>query len=347
MSHEITIREDGFAEAVFALKPAWHGLGKVYDHPMTSKEIIEDPDNLLNWRVVQRPVAMGNKSEGDSTNWTVLPGYSVNCREDNGKILGMVSDKYRVVQNAEAFEFLDALVEGHEMLYESAFSLYGGRRVCLLARMPGFREVVPGDPILPYILMSLSHDGSEAIRFGPVATRVVCANTYASAAGEGTTKHLIINHKGDIKTKLMKARSILALANRYFEQYAELGRQLAQKSLSKQEWKEYLDIMCPELDPRDPDYSDLRAERIADTRIAINRRYHNERNTLDGIANTAWAAYNAVCEHIDHLPRRGATRRRQAEARFNVCLYGVGRNMKHRALQTACRFAGIELSLAM
>jgi hypothetical protein len=66
---------------------------------------------------------------------------------------------------------------------------------------------------------------------------------------------------------------------------------------------------------------------------------------LPGIERTAWAAFNAVTEHIDHLPRRGATPERKAEARFNVCLYGPGRDMKERAFQAACKFAENELVL--
>ena len=64
-----------------------------------------------------------------------------------------------------------------------------------------------------------------------------------------------------------------------------------------------------------------------------------ESQRLPGIERTAWAAFNAVTEHIDHLPRRGATPERKAEARFNVCLYGPGRDMKERAFQAAYRFA--------
>lgn len=355
----ITVREDGFAEAAFSLEPAWHGLGTVFDHVMYSKEAFEAAG--LNWNVVQKAVGVGDRRRvelpltindpspsgeyREEIIWTEQPNYRANIREDNGAFMGIVTDQYKVVQNTEAFQFLDALVENHEMEYESAFSLYGGRKVVVLARMPGVWEIVPGDAILPYILLSLSHDGSEGIRFGPVATRVVCSNTYAMAVGEGTTREMSIRHTGNIQDKLGRARNLLGVANAQFAQYAEIGRRLAECQLSIQDWKDYLNIMCPELDPRDPDYTDRRAEQILETRISIMGCFRNERNTLDGMKRTLWAAYNAVTEHIDHLPRRGATRERKAEARFNVCLYGAGRDMKKRALQTACRFAGLTLSV--
>lgn len=338
MAHEITIRKDGFAEAAYSLRPAWHGLGQVFDHPMTALEVLTGAG--LNWQVAQEeiyrrkyPLPFG------PVEYPLLKGWKLNLRQDTGLILGMVTDQYKVVQNTEAFEFLDALVENHEMLYESAFSLYGGRKVVMLARMPGAATVVPGDHVLPYVLMSLSHDASEAIRFGGVATRVVCANTYSIANDERGVKSMTIRHTGDIKEKLAQARNVLGLVSRQFAQYAEISQKLAERRLTTVEWNQYLDIMCPELDPRDPDYTERRAGQLAETRMSIRLAYVNERQML--APKTLWAAYNAVSEHIEHLPRRGASRERKAEARFNVLLYGAGMSQKERAFATACRFAGI------
>jgi phage/plasmid-like protein (TIGR03299 family) len=234
MAHEITIRADGTAEAAFAMTPAWHGLGVVLDHPMPSAEALTAAQ--LDWQVIQREVAC-IIPETVQTAWgpveqnryQVIPGALANCRSDNGLVLGTVSDQYQVVQNLEAFQFLDELIENHEMQYESAFSLQGGRKVVLLGRLPKVDTVVSGDDSLRYILMSLHHDGSGAIRFGPCATRVVCANTYAMALQEGYVKELAIAHKGDVKSKLAQARSILGAANEKFDQYAQASRALAQE----------------------------------------------------------------------------------------------------------------------
>jgi len=343
MAHEITIREDGFAEAAFSLEPAWHRLGTVFDHVMTGAEGLAAAG--LDWPVVQEEVYRCTKrEEGFVPQYGEVEGFRLNVRGDNNLVLGMVTDAYKVVQNVEAFQFLDALVENHEMLYESAFSLNGGRKVVLLAKMPGVREVAPGDHLLPYILLSLSHDGSEGIRFGPTSVRVVCANTYRLADAQGGIKELSIRHTGNIKDKLQRARNILSISSQQFAQYAEICQKLAQRRLAFDEWWAYLGIMCPELDRRDPDFTERRAAAIAKTRQAIINCYYNQRQGL--APESAWAAYNAISEHIDHLPRRGATRQRKAECRFNVCLYGIGRDMKQRALETACRFTGIDLTTA-
>jgi len=367
MAHEITVRKNGTAEAAFAVKPAWHGLGVVFDHPMKSVEALTGAH--LDWLVVQREVAC-IVPEMVQTEWGPVEHYRyqkikgalANCRSDDGFVLGVISDQYQVVQNVEAFRFLDELIDNHEMEYESAFSLQGGKKVVLLGRLPKVDEIVPGDVTKRYLLLSLHHDGSGAIRFGPCAERVVCANTYAVALDEGGIKEydkldkdffrsakgreLSITHKGDMEAKLAQARNILSQANQQFDRYADKARTLAAHKMTPEEWDTYLDIMCPVPDKRDPDWTEQREERIRKTREDVAVAYLlGDAQRLPGIERTAWAAFNAVTEHIDHLPRRGATMQSKAEARFNVCLYGPGRDMKERAFQAACKFAENELVL--
>jgi hypothetical protein len=73
-------------------------------------------------------------------------------------VLGIVSDEYEVVDNRDAFRFLDALI-GSELHFETAGSLWGGRRVWVLARRPEYVEL-GGDPSATYIYVANSHDRS-------------------------------------------------------------------------------------------------------------------------------------------------------------------------------------------
>lgn len=345
MPADITIRQDGTAEAAFAVNPAWHGLGVVLDHAMTSAEALEKAQ--LDWDVIQRPSAIGTPRtiqtpEGpvETYSWDKTDHVVYNVREDNGFILGTVTPTYQVIQNREAFAFCDALVEEEEVLFESAFSLDGGRKVVMTARLPGVDEVVEGDEQLRYILMSLSHDGSSAIRFGATSVRVVCSNTYAMALAKDkrTVKELAIRHTGKVSDSLEDARKILGLARDSFSRYTEEARMLAERVLTRDQWCEFLDIICPVPSKNDPDWTEGRERNILKTRQNIATRFESgEHQALPGIEGTAWAAFNAVTEYIDHLPRRGANDRRRAEARFNVTQWGPGRDQKERAFEALRR----------
>ena len=55
-----------------------------------------------NWRVVQRPIV--------TEDGIPISGFKANLRETDDKVLGVVTDRCRVVQNNEAFAFTDSLL---------------------------------------------------------------------------------------------------------------------------------------------------------------------------------------------------------------------------------------------
>ena len=63
---------------------------------------------------------------------TKISNYKANVRSSDGKVLGVVSDRYKIVQNAR-LEFTDSLIGG-EVRYETAGSLNGGKKIWLLAK---------------------------------------------------------------------------------------------------------------------------------------------------------------------------------------------------------------------
>ena len=116
----------------------WHGLGVSVEEAPTSKEAIELAG--LNWKVESKPVFNENNE--------VIPGFIANTRNTDGKVFGIVSNRYNIVQNEDAFSFTDSLI-GDGVRYETAGSLREGKTVWLLAKMP--ERKILGDKIDPYI----------------------------------------------------------------------------------------------------------------------------------------------------------------------------------------------------
>ena len=94
-----------------------------------------------------------------------------NVRDSDRKVLGVVTNRYKVIQNEEAFSFTDSLL-GEGVRYETAGSLQGGKKVWLLARMPQ-DYIITGERISPYLVFSNTHDGSGAIKVALTPIRVV------------------------------------------------------------------------------------------------------------------------------------------------------------------------------
>ena len=106
-------------ESMFYVREApWHGLGICVESALSSEEALELSG--LNWNVIQRPIM--------TSSCDLIPGYKANIRDIDNQVLGVVTDRYRVVQNTEAFAFTDALL-GDGVKYETAGSLQNGRKI--------------------------------------------------------------------------------------------------------------------------------------------------------------------------------------------------------------------------
>lgn len=210
----------------------WHGLGTMVEKAPTSEAALELAG--LDWQVVQKKLVTDGGIE--------VPGFKANLRETDNQVLGVVSDRYKVVQNADAFSFTDALL-GEGVTYETAGSLQNGRRTWILAKLPT-RYIISGDEITPYLVFMNSHDGSGSIKAAMTPIRVVCQNTLNLALS--TAKRCwSTNHVGDIKGKMEDARYTLLYADQYM---AELGRtidQMNQQKLSDRQVMEYIDSLFP------------------------------------------------------------------------------------------------------
>ena len=88
-------------ETMFYVREApWHGLGVRVEEAPSSQDALRLSG--LDWQVVQQAIT--------TTEGVPLPGYKANLRDTDHQVLGVVTDRYRVVQNAEAFAFTDGLL---------------------------------------------------------------------------------------------------------------------------------------------------------------------------------------------------------------------------------------------
>lgn len=238
----------------------------------------------LDWQVVQKKLVTDGGIE--------VPGFKANLRETDNQVLGVVSDRYKVVQNADAFSFTDALL-GEGVTYETAGSLQNGRRTWILAKLPT-RYIISGDEITPYLVFMNSHDGSGSIKAAMTPIRVVCQNTLNLALS--TAKRCwSTNHVGDIKGKMEDARYTLLYADQYM---AELGRtidQMNQQKLSDRQVMEYIDSLFPIL----PNPSEQQVKNMLRMKEDMKARYFDAPD-LQHVGKNAYRFINAVSDFATH-----------------------------------------------
>lgn len=260
----------------------WHGLGTRVEMAPTSEEALMLAG--LDWTVLQEPIFTDTGEQ--------ISGYKANVRDTDRKVLGVVTDRYKVIQNTEAFAFTDELL-GNGVRYETAGSLQEGKKVWLLARLP--REyIISGERISPYLVFSNTHDGSGAVRVAVTPIRVVCNNTLNLALNTAKRSWSMI-HTGDIKGKIQEARDTLFLAEEYMDNLGREFERLRKQKITDRQVKEYIEVLLP----MEKDATPAQVKNISKLRKDMESRYFDAPD-LQNVGSNAYRFVNAVSDFSTH-----------------------------------------------
>lgn len=260
----------------------WHGLGTMVLEAPDSQAALEFAG--LDWNVIQKSI--------ETQDGIPITGFKANMRDTDNRVLGVVTDRYKVVQNREAFAFTDGLL-GEGVRYETAGSLQEGRRTWLLAKLPQ-RYIISGDEIAPYLVFMNSHDGTGSIKAAMTPIRVVCMNTLNLALSTAK-RSWSTNHTGNIAGKMEDARYTLLYADQYM---AELGKaidKMNRMKLSDRQVYEYIDALFPLVDQP----TEQQKKNLARMKEDLKERYFDAPD-LKHVGKNAYRFVNAVSDFATH-----------------------------------------------
>lgn len=325
MSHDLTIRKNGRAEMFSGnnITP-WHGLGTVVEGKLTAAAAIEAAG--LDWEVEQVPVYAGSE-------YTEVPNQFCIRRKDNNLPLAILGSRYCPIQNSEAFEFFDEIIGHGQAYYETAGSLRGGKRIWIMATLPGklFLETKPEDETEKKVLLYTAHDGTAGIWMQLIGNRVVCQNTL-SVALRTATNQIKVRHTKNYKQRIDVAAKAIGMAHAYFDDLQHVMNVLSKQQMSKSEAESFVEKLIP-TSKEEP------STRTANKRVEVLNLFQS------GVGNAGRTAYdmlNAVTELVDHHNDGRITKVRTAQAgadnvkaenRFerNILGTGTGTMFKQRA----------------
>ncbi|GHV92498.1 hypothetical protein AGMMS50268_30010 [Spirochaetia bacterium] len=285
MAHKIM--ENDFMFSGRGVVP-WHGLGAVLDGVLTSKDAIKAAK--LEWTVNQMPVFSSSNFAQE------IPGFKANVRSDTKEVLGIVSDRYCVAQNKDVFAFADELIGNGKVkcTYETAGSLWNGRRVFMLVNMPKGR--IMGDEYQPYLCLSNAHDGSACLQVFLTSIRVVCNNTLQAALNSATRK-ISIRHLSMMAQRQDEALRTMGAASKYFHDLEAFASNLAGKKVNI---GKVLDKLYP--DSRDMTKRQANANKEVK---ALIKTIFKQKDDLQNFRGSAWGAYQALADYRSNAePRR-------------------------------------------
>ncbi len=221
----------------------------------------------------------------------MVKGYKANVSSSDRKVLGVVSDRYKVVQNTDAFSFTDELL-GKGVRYETAGSLQEGKKVWILARFP--REyIIAGERISPYLVFSNTHDGSGSVKVAVTPVRVVCNNTLNLALDTAKRSFSMI-HTGNIRDKMQEAKDTLFMVEKYMDSLGIEFEQLRRQKMTDAQVKEYIELLLP-MEEATP----VQSKNIIRLRKDMEQRYYDALD-LRKVGNNACRFINAVSDFATH-----------------------------------------------
>lgn len=297
----------------------WHKVGTVLENAPSVQEAIKLSG--LDWKVELQDIIT---TEG------IPVKQKAAVRTDIKKALGIVSDKYKILQNEDAFNWFEPFVDNGLATLETAGSLFNGKKVFIQAKIAGDDMVIDernNDIVKKYILLSNSHDGGTAVRVGFTPIRVICNNTLTTAHGNRYSNLIRVYHMGNMEEILLQVRETMDLINQQFIATEELYKELAKKQVNSKDLKKYVyQVFSKEsLEKSFQDETVVPEHEIENFRKRLMDRVE-EVFALE-YAQTAWTAYNAVNHYLNH------DKGRNEENRINsLCFNGTSMKDDARAL---------------
>jgi phage/plasmid-like protein (TIGR03299 family) len=231
----------------------------------------------LDWSVDDRPLSVAGRAHEIDRVALV--------REDTGAVLGLVSGRYAVVQNREAFGVLDELI-AKDVYLVAAGAFGGGREVWVLARLAGDLQV-GGDQVERLLLATNSHHGRAAISLSAVPLRSLCQNLLIWEVGVSRT--ITFRHvRHDIK--LLSARRVESFVQRYFQEFRVRGDELASERMDLRAFQRFA----------------ARSLGVSGSDLDDVVELFESGETVGDAGGSTWTAVNTVQEHVDwRSGRRG------------------------------------------
>ena len=238
-------------------------------------------ENGLDWEVLQKPVYDSVVDVHNSV---------INYRSDNNGFLGIVSNShYKVVNNIDAFNFIDDL---NSFTMEKVGMMNEGQEVFVVGKMNTMFEISENDQVQLYASFIHGHNGKSAIRLIITPIRMFCTNQLNLMLSNAAFSYSI-RHSGDVYSKLCRIQQAFNMNTEYM---LELGTKL--HGMTQAEANMSIDDFLDKLIPLESESTKVinRRENI----ISTIRDLYNNKDDNQNYKGTQFGMLNAVADYVSH-----------------------------------------------
>lgn len=300
----------------------WHGLDQPVDHLMSIEEALSISE--ASYPVIKEPIY---RLLPDGT-YLPVDGQFITVNGHTLDVLGGVGKDYHVFQTADRLAAFGEIIDGK---ISTMLALGKGERFACMADLSaeiGDWSPLTGDPMIPYLLITGSHDGSLATQARFTQIRVVCQNTMNQSLRRNKATISIRTTEG-APLRLAEAVTILQEFKAFAQESRDTYSRFLDLRIDDQMVSEYLNTLVG-----DPTTVPAGRGRTicANKREAIIALYEGNAmgSEIPGVMGSLYGLFQATTEWADYsFPQRGT------EDRANSVLFGGAFSFKQRAFDTA------------
>lgn len=320
--------------------PAWHMLGKVFDTKITATEGLVLADAVYNINKVPVLAQIGNNEYVEIDGQYSLirePMHDMPCHEH----FGFVGNDYEYLQNTEIAMVCDQLISTGNWTLETIGVLGKGETIFVV--MSAGDTEIAGENVKKHFMYTSTRDGKGADILNASYTRTVCSNTL-SLALRNSLGQVKMRHGRNMLLEASWRMEVVRQATAAGHSMEVALKGLAALQINEEMFNDVLARLFPA--PKMPATLDLAVSGVQQlTEKAERAKYHHEwrieqvkkaqatvaenftrlNDEYPSIAGTAWSAYNAVTEWVDHQSGKNA------EVRKRESLFGKGQQVRDMA----------------
>ena len=262
----------------------WHSIGTDVDVCTTVDEVLETAN--LNYEVDKRPLYINDG--------LLVPDKYATYDNTNGIIKGVVGSTYKVLQNRDAFDFVNGIHDN--ISFVKAGETQSGM-IYIIARLDDV--TVLGDKITPYVIFQNGHNGMYTLKTTICPLRIVCQNQFAMSF-KYSPNTIAIRHSESMEGKLVEAQNLMRNVAGYMKDFNNTAEELAAMKFESHKANDIFKAFF-EKGIKEEDAKKLAVANEKTT--LLNNIYNYEDN--QNFKGTVWGLVNAFADFNTHLlPQR-------------------------------------------
>ena len=274
----------------------WNNIGMNIREANSVKEALQISG--LDYEVVKAPVYLSNGHR--------IPGQFATKKKGTDEVFGIVGKDYTIVQNEEAFSFVDSIIpEGltFEKAGETSWMNY------IIASMP--EQYILDDKFKQYIIFQNSHSGATTLKAAICPLRIVCQNQFTTAF-RGADNKISLRHGLSVHNRMIEAQSVLQASAEYMNSFNRNAEKMATTHLDAISVESILDKYFL----IDESTTQRRANTINEKKNVFLMAYNAEDN--QNFKGTVYGMFNAFADYITHIDPSRKTENSEFNKFINV-----------------------------